>query len=99
MKIQRSNRLEQVKEAFLVSPIVAILGPRQCGKTTLAKDFAHEGATFFDLEDLRDEQALLNPMLALENLEGLIVIDEIQMVPDLFNVLRVLIDKYKVSVP
>jgi predicted AAA+ superfamily ATPase len=97
MKIERSKRLDQVKEAFEINPIVAILGPRQCGKTTLAQDFAFDNATFFDLEDLRDEQALLNPMLALERLEGLIVIDEIQMAPDLFKVLRVLIDKYKAT--
>ena len=62
--------------------MVAILGARQCGKTTLAKQFAF--SHYFDLENRRDMARLEDPQLALEDLEGLIVIDEIQCLPDLF---------------
>ena len=77
-------------EAF---PITAILGARQCGKTTLARglDYDH----YFDLENPRDLARLDNPQLALEDLEGLIVIDEIQRQPDLFPLLRYLVDQNK----
>ena len=86
-----------LKEALGRAPVVAILGPRQCGKTTLARQFARENPkkdiTFFDLEDPRDLARLDNPMLALEPLEGIVVLDEIQRRPELFPVLRVLADK------
>jgi len=65
-------------------------GPRQCGKTTLARTFA--AADFFDLENPEDLARLDNPQLALEPLEGLIVIDEIQRKPELFPLLRYLVD-------
>lgn len=71
-------------------PVTAILGARQCGKTTLAKQFAFDH--YFDLENPRDLARLDNPQLALEDLEGLIVIDEIQRKPDLFPLLRYLVD-------
>ena len=71
-------------------PVTAILGPRQCGKTTIAREF--ECDHYFDLENPRDIARLDNPQLALENLEGLIVIDEIQRQPDLFPLLRYLVD-------
>lgn len=71
-------------------PVAAILGPRQSGKTTLARTFAADH--FFDLENPRDAAALAEPMLALEALRGLVVIDEIQRAPDLFPVLRHLVD-------
>jgi len=75
-------------------PGVALLGPRQCGKTTLARQVAAEtGARFFDLENPDDEAALENPMLALEGLGGLVVLDEVQRRPELFPVLRVLMDR------
>lgn len=79
--------------------MAALLGPRQCGKTTLARHFSEArkdefGATsFFDLESPVDMGRLANPQLALGRLEGLIVIDEIQQWPDLFEVLRVLADR------
>lgn len=75
---------------------MAILGPRQCGKTTLARQFSGQwpkDITFFDLENPRDLRRLEEPLLALENPEGLIVLDEIQRAPDLFPVLRVLADR------
>ena len=75
-------------------PGVALLGPRQCGKTTLARQIANEqGARIFDLENPDDVAALENPMLALESLRGLIVLDEVQRKPELFPILRVLMDR------
>jgi predicted AAA+ superfamily ATPase len=74
-------------------PVTAILGPRQSGKTTLARTFVAEH--FFDLENPRDAATLAAPQLALEALSGLIVIDEIQRAPDLFPLLRHLVDTRK----
>ncbi|HMS56437.1 MAG TPA: ATP-binding protein [Fimbriimonadaceae bacterium] len=75
--------------------MTALIGPRQSGKTTLARQVASEigGATFFDLEDLRDLARFENPYLTLEPLRGLVILDEIQFKPDLFTVLRVLVDQ------
>ena len=71
-----------------------MLGPRQCGKTTLAKEVAlQQGAKIFDLEDPADAAALENPMLALQSLRGLVVLDEVQRRPELFPILRVLMDR------
>lgn len=97
MIIERLQKINDIAKAFEYAPAVAILGPRQCGKTTLAKQFVgckYQGDVhFFDLEDPLDINRLENPMFSLEPLKGLIVIDEIQRVPELFSVLRVLIDR------
>ncbi|PIP08556.1 MAG: hypothetical protein COX51_03925 [Syntrophobacteraceae bacterium CG23_combo_of_CG06-09_8_20_14_all_50_8] len=74
-----------------VFPVTAILGPRQCGKTTLARTLAAD--SYFDLENPQDIARLEQPQLALEDLTGLIVIDEIQRLPDLFPLLRYLVDQ------
>ncbi len=74
-----------------VFPVTAILGPRQCGKTTLARTLGAE--ITFDLENPQDLARLEQPQLALEDLTGLIVVDEIQRLPDLFPVLRYLVDQ------
>ena len=71
-------------------PVTAILGPRQSGKTTLAREFGAQHV--FDLENPTDQAVLSDPKLALESLSGLIVIDEIQRVPELFPLLRHLVD-------
>jgi len=71
-------------------PVTALLGPRQCGKTTIAKEF--NAGHYFDLENPRDAARLEAPQLALEDLKGLIVIDEIQRQPELFPLLRYLVD-------
>ncbi len=86
---------KQVQTALRRSPVTALLGPRQCGKTTLARKIAATSspATFFDLESPQDLQRLQNPELMLGSLTGLVVIDEIQFRPDLFAVLRVLADR------
>jgi len=74
--------------------IVTLVGPRQCGKTTLAREFVDEDSlNYFDLEDPVSLARLDQPMTALEPLQGLIVIDEIQRRPELFPVLRVLVDR------
>ena len=92
--IDRPDAISGVLEAFRVHPVAALLGPRQCGKTTLARTLAEqEPHTFFDLENPVDRQRLTSPMTALENLEGLVVIDEVQRQPSLFELLRVLVDR------
>lgn len=97
--IQRYLYINKINEAFEVHSVCGILGPRQCGKTTLAKYYAqkyftHSLVHYFDLEDPSDLNKLNTPKLVLEPLKGLIVIDEIQRRPELFPYLRVLVDKY-----
>tara|TARA_A200000113_G_scaffold206971_1_gene204260 strand:+ start:1672 stop:2823 length:1152 start_codon:yes stop_codon:yes gene_type:complete len=94
--IERSDKLNQIKSGFDRSPIVSITGLRQSGKTTLAKEFASQyqgSCTHFDLEDPRSLARLSEPMTALENLSGLVVIDEVQRLPAIFPILRVLADR------
>jgi len=94
MNITRTALHRQVQAALKRSPVVALLGPRQCGKTTLARDIARtRAATFFDLERPADRSRLQEGELTLGSLTGLVVIDEIQRQPDLFNLLRVLADR------
>lgn len=88
--IQRQYDTQQLKERLEYFPVVAILGPRQCGKTTLARSFSC--THYFDLENPQDIARLTNPQLALGPLSGLIIIDEIQRIPELFPVLRFLVD-------
>ncbi len=88
--IPRITDFEEVKNRIKHFPITAILGPRQCGKTTLARQF--NANHHFDLENPRDMARLEHPQLALEDLEGLIIIDEIQRIPELFPLLRYLVD-------
>ena len=91
--LNRPAFLDRLKTATNRSPITALLGPRQCGKTTLARLFAKgQEATFFDMESVADQRRLQNPELALGELSGLVILDEIQTVPDLFPVLRGLAD-------
>lgn len=92
--IERGSYLVQAKRALIHSPVVSLLGPRQVGKTTLARQLASgRRATLFDLEAPADLARLSAPMLALEPLRGLVVIDEVQRLPKLFEVLRVLADR------
>ena len=96
--IERSHYLKQLKRATRRSPVTALLGPRQIGNTTLARAFA-EGSTsedqitIFDLESPPDQRRLQNPEMVLGSLSGLVVIDEVQVMPHLFNILRVLVDR------
>jgi predicted AAA+ superfamily ATPase len=95
--IPRTQDTLQVNTLMATFPVTAILGPRQCGKTTLARalsaDNHFEAVHSFDLENPRDVARLEQPQLALEDLRGLIVIDEIQRQPDLFPLLRYLVDR------
>ena len=92
--LQRSALEDRLRAALARSRAVALIGPRQVGKTTLARRFLAEGSPrYFDLENPLDLQRLDEPLTALEAIDGLIVIDEIQRHPDLFPVLRVLIDR------
>src|SRR3990167_5501241 len=95
--MERKEILEQINHQFQVNSAVALLGPRQSGKTTVARQFIEKQGDFqkqnyFDLENNRDIARLQDPLLTLSQLEGLIVIDEVQFVPELFSTLRVLID-------
>ena len=84
----------KLDRALKANPVVALLGPRQCGKTTMARLVAHDQrATFFDLEDAKDRARLTDPELALGRLNGLVIIDEVQRRPELFQVLRPLADR------
>ena len=92
--VPRAEYLRLVGRATARSPVTALLGPRQCGKTTLARAFAEtRDATFFDLESEVDLRRLANPEMVLGALRGLVVLDEIQRAPHLFNALRVLVDR------
>lgn len=92
--IARPIYLDAVRRALARSPICALLGPRQCGKTTLARTLMETPEChYFDLESPKDLLRLGNPELALGALAGLVILDEIQIRPDLFPVLRVLADR------
>ena len=92
--ITRTDLLALVRARLKTNPAVALLGPRQCGKTTLARCLAaNTDRSYFDLERPADLARLAEPMTALEPLRGLVVIDEVQRRPDLFPVLRVLLDR------
>jgi predicted AAA+ superfamily ATPase len=93
-QIVRDRLLAAIDSALARSPVVSVLGPRQAGKTTLARQIAGaQEATLLDLEDPRDLARLDHPMSTLEGLRGLVVIDEIQRKPELFALLRVLADR------
>ena len=94
--LQRPDAEQSVRRLLRQAPVVALLGPRQVGKTTLSRQVAASWrgpTTHFDLEDPRDLARLADPMLALEQCRGLVVLDEIQRRPDLFPALRVLADR------
>ncbi|MFO7691531.1 MAG: ATP-binding protein [Vicinamibacterales bacterium] len=93
--IARTSHVDAVRRLLARSPVVAVLGARQVGKTTLARQLgqASPRATMFDLERAGDVARLADPELALGDLRGLVVLDEIQRRPDLFPALRVLADR------
>ena len=94
--IGREAHLRKVEELLRDSPVVAMIGARQVGKTTLARRIVErygEAARVFDLESTEDVAQLADPMLALAPLRGLVVLDEVQRRPELFPTLRVLADR------
>jgi predicted AAA+ superfamily ATPase len=93
--VARPRALARVRRTLAANPVCALLGPRQCGKTTLAREIAasRRAVHFFDLETSVARRQLAEPELALQPLRGLVVIDEIQRDPRLFEVLRPLADR------
>lgn len=92
--IARGPLAAAVERRLRSDPVVMLLGPRQCGKTTLARSIAAgRASTFLDLENPADRARLQEPMTALRDLRGLVVIDEAQLQAALFPVLRVLADR------
>ena len=92
--IERPALQYAVRQALARSRVVALIGPRQCGKTTLARRFVSpDSVNYFDLEDPVSLARLDQPMTALSGLRELVVIDEIQRRPELFPILRVLCDR------
>src|SRR6266478_9916066 len=92
--IARKTDVRLVRTALRRSRVVALLGPRQCGKTTLARQFVPaDSVNYFDLEDPQSVARLAEPNTTLRPLKGLVVIDEIQRRPELFPLLRVLADR------
>jgi predicted AAA+ superfamily ATPase len=95
--MDRADFLYKIEQGFKTASIVALLGPRQCGKTTVARMYADLNKisehAYFDLEDPLDLIRLDDSMLTLSELSGTVIIDEIQNIPELFACLRVLVDK------
>jgi len=94
--INRPDELQTLAKLLKANPVVGILGARQVGKTTLARmlqDQTKSGTHYYDLENPEDHAKFQDPMLLLKPLTGLVVIDEIQRMPDLFQILRVLADR------
>lgn len=98
MEVNRPKFISEIKDSILNNPVTALVGSRQSGKTTLAKEigewYSERGEVhYFDLEYTEDLLSLENPQRTLEDLEGLIVIDEVQRKADLFPLLRVFSDR------
>jgi predicted AAA+ superfamily ATPase len=92
--IERRDERLRIEQALRHNSAVAVVGPRQCGKTTLCREFVPQSSiNYFDLESPESLARLDEPVTALSRLNGLVLIDEIQNRPELFPVLRVLIDR------
>jgi uncharacterized protein len=92
--IKREEYKKHIEEALGRSRAVALLGPRQCGKTTLARELVDKDSpNYFDLEDPSSLIGLADPKTALASLKNIVVLDEVQRRPDLFPILRVLLDR------
>jgi uncharacterized protein len=94
--IDRQSYRSRLASAVRRSRVTALIGPRQSGKTTLARDLAgRRTSTYFNLDQPGDQARLANPGLALAHLRGLVVLDEIQAMPELFTTLRALADRQR----
>lgn len=93
--IPRQRALDKLETSFRVHQSIALVGPRQCGKSTLARMYVEQAGetAFFDLERSVDRRKLETPELALGGRRGLVVLDEAQRMPALFETLRVLLDR------
>ena len=95
MEINRPGFVKEIESSINNNPVTAIMGPRQCGKTTLARTITRSReSTIFDLEDPADYDLLSEtPKIILQQQKGLVILDEIQRIPELFPLLRVLADE------
>jgi len=94
LKIDRPRQLARIEEAMDRSPVTALLGPRQCGKTWLVRELASGPGNYFDLYDYTSRSLLAeHHFSALDRLTGTVVIDEAQLLPELFMKLRILADR------
>ena len=94
MNIARPDALAAIKTALARRPIALLTGPRQCGKTTLARKFMDPDAlNYFDLEDPSSLARLQEPMTTLSSLTGFVVIDEVQRVPDVLLAIKQRVDQ------
>ncbi|MCX7859099.1 MAG: AAA family ATPase [Chloroflexus sp.] len=94
MLIPHPAIIDHIQQLLAIHPVVALLGPQQCGKTTVARMLsAEQPVTYFDLEHPVDARRLTAPLTVLEALSGLVIIDEVQRQPELFALLRVLVDR------
>lgn len=92
--MERRSRRQEIVDALGRYPVVTLLGSRQCGKSTIARETCKEmGGAYFDLEDPACPLLGESARFALEGLRGLVVLDEIQLRPELFSLLRVLADR------
>jgi hypothetical protein len=92
--LPRPAVIDRIDRTLAIHPAAALLGPRQCGKTTVARMIAErQTSTYFDLENPVDIRRLSAPLTVLEALSGLVIIDEVQHQPGLFALLRVLVDR------
>lgn len=91
--IKRNDLVSRIVRSIGENPITTLLGPRQCGKTTIARTIGSPApVNYYDLENPADRAGLANPQLALKGSSGLVILDEIQMMPEIFEILRVLVD-------
>lgn len=99
--IHRKEYFKMISNHFNVHKVCALLGPRQCGKTTLAALFARKykipKENIFDLENPFDLSRISDPILSISGLKGIVVIDEIQRKPNLFSEIRFIVDKYNIK--
>jgi predicted AAA+ superfamily ATPase len=92
--IARPHVIQRIARALTIHPVAALLGPRQCGKTTVARVFAeHKPSTYFDLENPVDVRRLSAPLSILQELTGRVILDEVQRRPDRCALLRLLVDR------
>ena len=92
--IPRPDPIHQIEDSFRIHPVTALFGPRQCGKTTLAQFISEQKKSIiFDLENIADIQRLSAPMQVMKDLSGLVIINEVQRKPELFELLRMLVDR------
>ncbi|OHB48281.1 MAG: hypothetical protein A2106_03820 [Planctomycetes bacterium GWF2_40_8] len=98
--IERKRDFLALQRLLKLHPVVGIIGARQVGKTTLARLIVEKRrgpSSYFDLENPEDMARLGDPMIAIKGLKGLVVIDEVQRLPNLFPILRVLVDRPNVQ--